>query len=150
MSRRRCTACGALVCLILCLFCGFADAQGGTLSATELKKLSLEELMNIDVTSVSKTKESLGGAAAAVAIVTNEDIRRSGATSVPDALRLLPGIHVARQTNDLWGVNSRGFSSTNSEKLLVLSDTRSIYTPLFSGVFWDVQDFFLQDIAWGF
>jgi len=128
------------------LFCGFADAQGGTLSATELKKLSLEELMNIDVTSVSKTTESLGGAAAAVAIVTNEDIRRSGATSVPDALRLLPGIHVARQTNDLWGVNSRGFSSTNSEKLLVLSDTRSIYTPLFSGVFWDVQDFFLQDI----
>jgi len=128
-----------LLFTISCLASPQSDVDG-------LKKLSLEELSSIEVTSVSKTTESLGGAAAAIAVVTNEDIRRSGARSVPDALRLVPGLHVARQTADLWAVSSRGFSSTNSEKLLVLSDTRSIYTPLFSGVFWDVQDFFLQDI----
>ena len=138
--------CRALACVILCSFCGYAEAQSVGLSATALKRLSIEELLNIEVTSVSKTRESLGGSAAAVTVVTNEDIRRSGAMTVPDALRLLPGIHVARQTSDLWAVSSRGFSGTNSEKLLVLSDTRSIYTPLFSGVFWDVQDFLLQDI----
>src|SRR6185295_3177440 len=77
---------------------------------------------------------------------TNEDIRRSGATSVPEALRLVPGLHVARSDASTWAVSSRGFSSTNSEKLLVLSDTRSLYTPLYSGVFWDVQDYLLEDI----
>src|SRR6185436_7376325 len=89
--------CRVLLCLILCAWCGFAGAQSADVSITALKKLSLEELMNIEVTSVSKTNESLGGSAAAVVVVTNEDIRRSGAMSVPDALRLLPGIHVARQ-----------------------------------------------------
>jgi iron complex outermembrane receptor protein len=113
---------------------------------SELKKLSVEELMAIQVTSVSRTEESLGDAAAAVAVVTNEDIRRSGATSVPEALRNIPGLHVARQTASTWAISSRGFSSVNSEKLLVLTDTRSLYTPLFSGVFWDVQDYLLQDI----
>jgi len=112
----------------------------------EFKKLSVQELMDIEVTSVSKSAEPLGGAAAAIAVITSEDIRRSGATSVPEVLRLAPGIHVARQSSNVWAVSSRGFSSTNSEKLLVLSDTRSIYTPLFSGVFWDVQDYLLQDI----
>jgi iron complex outermembrane receptor protein len=85
-------------------------------------------------------------AAAAVAVLTQEDIRRSGATSMPEALRLVPGLHVARQTSTSWGVSARGFSSVNSEKLLVLSDTRSIYTPLFSGVSWDVQDYLLADV----
>jgi iron complex outermembrane receptor protein len=135
-----------LYCLTLCCFCGFLNAQIVDRSAGGLKKLSLEELLDIEVISVSKTKESLGGAAAAVAVVTSEDIRRSGATNVAEALRLVPGLHVARQASDVWAVSSRGFSSTNSEKLLVLSDTRSIYTPLYSGVFWDVQDFLLQNI----
>src|SRR4029453_13647697 len=76
----------------------------------------------------------------------NEDIRRSGATSIPEALRFVPGIHVARRNSNSWAVSSRGFSSITSEKLLVLSDTRSIYTPLFSGVFWDVQDYLMQDV----
>jgi iron complex outermembrane receptor protein len=129
-----------VICAVPCL----ARPQG---TVDDLKRLSLEELSSIEVTSVSRTNESLGGAAAAISVVTNEDIRRSGALSLPEALRLIPGIHVARQTSDLWAVNSRGFSSTSSEKLLVLSDTRSIYTPLFSGVFWDVQNFFLQDVA---
>ena len=75
----------------------------------------------------------------------NEDIRRSGATTIPEALRLVPGMHVGRQqSSSTWAVSSRGFSSVNSEKLLVLTDTRSIYTPLFSGVFWDVQDYLLR------
>jgi iron complex outermembrane receptor protein len=123
-----------------------AAAQQGP-SAIELRKLSLEELGNLAVTSVSKAEERLSGAAAAVAVVTNEDIRRSGATTVAEALRLVPGIHVARQTSNIWAVSSRGFSSGSSEKLLVLNDTRSVYTPLFSGVLWDVQDLLLEDVA---
>jgi iron complex outermembrane receptor protein len=112
----------------------------------DFKNLSVQELMDIEVTSVSKTSEQLGGVAAAVTVLTSEDIRRSGATSVPERLRLVPGIHVARQSSNTWAVGIRGFGSVTSEKLLVLSDTRSIYTPLFSGVFWDVQDYLLQDI----
>jgi iron complex outermembrane recepter protein len=111
-----------------------------------LKQLSIEQLMEVDVTSVSRTPESLMGAAAAVTIVTNEDIQRSGATTVPEALRFVPGIFVASRTADSWSVSSRGFSGVNSQNLLVLSDTRSIYTPLFSGVFWDVQDYLMEDI----
>jgi iron complex outermembrane receptor protein len=112
----------------------------------DLTELSLEELTKIEVTSVSKTEESLADAAAAVAVISNEAIRRYGATTIPDALRLAPGIFVAQGTSNIWGVSSRGFSSGNSAKLLVLSDTRSIYTPLFSGVFWDVQDILLEDV----
>jgi iron complex outermembrane recepter protein len=111
-----------------------------------LKKLSVEELMVLDVTSVSRVEEKLRGAPAAVTIVTAEDIRRSGATIGPQALRLVPGLHVARRSSSSWVVAARGFSSVNSEKLLVLSDTRSIYTPLVSGVFWDTQNYLLQDI----
>jgi iron complex outermembrane recepter protein len=125
---------------------GEAQTRDPTTSIGELKKLSVEQLTNVEVTSVSRAEERLGGAAAAVTVVTNEDIRRSGATTVTEALRMVPGIHVGRQTTNLWAVSSRGFSSVSSEKLLVLSDARSIYTPLFSGVFWDVQDYLLQDI----
>ena len=102
--------------------------------------------MNVEVTSVSRTEESLRDAAAAVAVVDRETIRRSGATTIPDALRLVPGIHVGAQTSSTWAVSARGFSNVNSEKLLVLSDTRSIYTPLVSGVGWDVQDYLLDDV----
>lgn len=123
-----------------------AQASDSVASTAELKKLSVEELMDIEVTSVSKQEESLGSAAATVAVVTGEDIHRAGATSLPEALRGVPGLHVASTGASAWAVSSRGFSSVNSEKLLVLSDTRSIYTPLYSGVFWDVQDYLLQDI----
>lgn len=121
-------------------------ALGGLTSAESLKKLSLEQLMDVEVTSVSRTRERLGDAAAAVYVVTNEEIRRSGATTIPDALRGVPGLHVAQRSASSWAVSARGFSSVNSEKLLVLSDTRSLYTPLFSGVFWDVHDLLLQDV----
>jgi iron complex outermembrane recepter protein len=111
-----------------------------------LKRMSLEELMNVEVTSVSRMREDLQSAAAAITVVSNEDIERSGATSIPEALRHVPGLHVARRNASVWAMGARGFSSSNSEKLLVLSDTRSLYTPLFSGVFWDVQDYLLEDI----
>src|SRR3954468_15058839 len=111
-----------------------------------LKHMSFEELMNVEITSVSRTEESPRDAAAAVAVVTPEVIRRSGATTLPDAVRLVPGLHVGEQSSSTSAVRARGFSSITSEKLLVLSDTRSIYTPLFSGVHWDVQDYLLQDI----
>ena len=120
--------------------------SSGMTSAESLKKLSLEELMNVEVTTVSRSAERLGSAAAAVAVVTNEDIRRSGATTIAETLRGVPGLHVARRNSNSWAVAARGFSSVNSEKLLVLSDTRSLYTPLVSGVAWDVQDYLLQDI----
>jgi iron complex outermembrane receptor protein len=108
--------------------------------------LSLEELANITVTSVSRGEQSLSSAAAAVTVITGQDIRRSGVTTLPEALRGVPGVHVARETSNTWAVSARGFSSANSEKLLVLSDTRSLYTPLYSGVFWDVQNYLLEDI----
>jgi iron complex outermembrane receptor protein len=115
-------------------------------STESLKRLSLEELFNVEVSSVSKSEEPISEAAGAVTVVSGKDIERSGATSIPEALRLVPGLHVAQGEASGWVVSSRGFSSPNSEKLLVLSDTRSIYTPLFSGVFWDVQDYIMEDI----
>ncbi len=121
-------------------------AEPQATSTEALKRLSVEELLSTEVTSVSRTEESLGSAAAAVTVVSDEDIRRSAATTVPEALRLVPGINVARRNANSWAVSSRGFSSVDSEKLLVLSDTRSIYTPLFAGVFWDVQDYVMEDI----
>ena len=123
-----------------------AAAQEEALTPAALKQMSIEQLMDVEVTSVSRSRESLIGAAAAVATVTDEDIRRSGATTVPEALRFVPGLYVAQATADSWSVSSRGFSGVNSQELLVLSDTRSIYTPLFSGVFWDVQDYLMEDI----
>ncbi|HYD49580.1 MAG TPA: TonB-dependent receptor plug domain-containing protein, partial [Terriglobales bacterium] len=87
----------------------------------ELTELSLEELMDVEVTSVSKRPEPRSEAAAAIAVITHDEIRRSGARSVPEALRFAPGLHVARVTANSWAVSSRGFSSINSAKLLVLA-----------------------------
>ena len=102
--------------------------------------------MDIEITSVSKKKEKMSEAAAAIFVITQDDIRRSGATSIAEALRMAPGLHVARVTSNEWMITSRGFSSRFANKLLVLIDGRTIYTPLFSGVFWDVQDVLLEDI----
>lgn len=133
----------ALICAWIALP-SFADNAPDSLDT--LKRMSPEELMNVEITSVSRTEESLRDAAAAVAVVSGETLRRSGATNIPDALRLVPGIHVGEATSSTWAVSARGFSSVSSEKLLVLSDTRSIYTPLVSGVTWDVQDYLLEDL----
>lgn len=119
---------------------------GQAWAAPELKAASLEELMNVEVTSVSKVEEKRAGAAAAIHVITGEDIRRSGSTHFPDALRLAPGIHVAQRDANEWSMGARGFSSTNSAKMLVLVDGRSLYTPLVSGVFWEAQGTLLEDV----
>lgn len=112
----------------------------------QLKQLSIEQLTNVMVTSVTRGPEPLSRSAAAAAVVTSGQIASSGAMNVPEAIRFVPGINVAQLTASQWAVSSRGFASANSPDLLVLSDGRSIYTPLFSGVFWDVQDYLMPDI----
>ncbi|OQX10328.1 MAG: hypothetical protein BWK80_45870 [Desulfobacteraceae bacterium IS3] len=114
--------------------------------AIDFTALSLEELKNVEIISVSKKPEKISSAAAAVFVITQEDIRRSGATTIPDALRLAPGVQVARINTQGWAVSVRGFGDVYSNKLLVLIDGRSVYTPIFSGVFWDEQDMVLEDI----
>ncbi len=111
-----------------------------------LKQLSLEQLGNVEVTSVSKEPEQLRKTPAAIFVITQEDIRRSGATSVPEALRLAPGVEVAQVDSDHWSIAIRGFAGQFSKSLLVLIDGRSVYTPLFSGVYWDVQNLMLDDV----
>lgn len=142
MARRA----GTTVLAVASLFAAATPAMAKPDSLAELKRLSVDELLNVEVTSVSRREEDLRKAAAAIAVLSGDDLRRSGAVSLPEALRLVPGLHVARRNSTSWGVSARGFSSVNSEKLLVLSDTRSIYTPLFSGVAWDVQDYLLADV----
>lgn len=119
-----------------------ADAE----SIRELKRLSLEELLNVEVTSVSKRPEKLSEAASAIQVISGEDIRRSGVSSLPEALRLAGNLNVAQQNPYDWNISARGFNTDLANKLLVLIDGRTVYTPLFSGVFWDVQDYLLEDI----
>jgi len=111
-----------------------------------LLEMSIENLMNIEVTIASKKNEKLFETPAAVYVVTAEDIRRSGAASVPDALRMVPGVQVARINSNTWAIGVRGHNSEFSNKLLVMIDGRSIYTPLFAGVYWDMHDVMLEDI----
>ena len=112
----------------------------------ELKSMSLEQLGNVRVSSVSKQPQEVWKTPAAIYVLTSEDIRRSGATTIPELLRLVPGVQVSRSQSDDWAVGIRGFASGFSKDLLVLIDGRSVYTPLFEGVYWDVQDLPLQDI----
>jgi iron complex outermembrane receptor protein len=110
------------------------------------KKMSLEELMNQDVTSVARQPEPYGQAPAAIQVVTGDQIHRSGASSFPEALRLAANLNVAQVSSVSWAVSARGFNASVGNKLLVLMDGRSIYTPLFSGVIWNMQDYLLEDI----
>jgi iron complex outermembrane receptor protein len=111
-----------------------------------LKKMSLEELMAIEVSSVSRRPERLSEAASAIQVITREDIRRSGATRLPEALRLAGNLEVTQFDAAQWAISARGFNSPLANKLLVLIDGRSVYSPLFTGVFWDAQDVLLEDI----
>jgi iron complex outermembrane receptor protein len=112
----------------------------------DLSQASLEDLMNIQVTSVSKKEQKLSKTGAAIFVITQEDIRRSGATNIPDLLRLAPGVDVARVDANRWAISIRGFNDQHANKVLVLIDGRSVYSPSFSGVFWDLQDVPLEDI----
>ncbi len=130
-------------CFLFALFALNSDLLADTATDDEL---SLEELLSVEVTSVSKKAQSLSDAAAAIFVITNEDIRRVGATSIPEALRLAPGIDVARVNSSKWAVTARGFNGIFANKLLVMIDGRSIYTPAFSGVYWDIHDVMLEDV----
>ena len=112
----------------------------------DLSQVSLEDLMNVHVTSVSKKEQKLSKAGAAIFVITQDDIRRSGATNIPDLLRLAPGVDVARVDANRWAISIRGFSDQYANKVLVLIDGRSVYRPSFSGVFWDMVDVPLEDI----
>ena len=124
------------------VFCQDQD----TLSLGSLKTLSLEELMNIQVTSVSKRVENLEDVASAIQVITQDDIRNSGAKTLPEALRLASNLQVAQVNSSQWAISARGFDNVLANKLLVLIDGRTVYTPLYAGVYWDVQNVLLNDI----
>jgi len=113
---------------------------------TDLEAMSLEELLSLEVTTASRKATNLSDTAAAVFVITREDIRRSGHTSIPELLRMVPGMHVARINSSAWAVGSRGANGHFNDKLLVMIDGRSVYTNLFSGVFWDEPDVLLEDV----
>ena len=112
----------------------------------DLYQWSLEDLMNIEVTSVSKKEQKMSQVAAAIFVITPEQIRRSGATNIPDLLRMVPGLDVGQINSNTWAISARGFNHELSDKLLVLIDGRTVYTPTFAGVTWDTQDVPLEDI----
>lgn len=120
--------------------------QAGEVRARSFADLSIEELMNESVTSVSKKAQRIGDAAAAISLLSNDDLLRSGATNLPDALRLLPGVNVGALNSSQSAVSVRGFNSIYSNKLLVLVDGRAVYNPHFAGVYWDLQTPMLGDI----
>src|SRR5271170_5864147 len=139
---------GWLIALGLVFFADGALAQtnNDVSPPVELKKLSLEELMDLDVTSVAKQPQPYGQAPAAIEVITSDDIQQSGASSIPEALRLADNLDVAQKSSAGWAISARGFNTDLANKLLVLIDGRTVYTPLYSGVFWDVQDYLLEDI----
>lgn len=119
---------------------------GAEESGPDLTRIGIEAIMNLEVTSVSKRPERSMDATAGLFVITSDEIRRSGATSIPELLRMVPGVHVARIDANKWAVGIRGFSSRLARSLLVLIDGRSVYSPLFAGVYWEVQDTLLEDI----
>lgn len=141
-----------IAAIVLVLFAGLlneslADSPAGPGNGETLKQLSLAQLGDVEVTTASKEPEEVWKTPAAVYVLTNEDIRRSGATSIPEALRLVPGVQVSRIDNDHWAVAIRGFADQFSKSMLVMVDGRSLYTPLFAGVYWALQDgVMLEDV----
>jgi iron complex outermembrane recepter protein len=129
---------------LLALVCIPTHAATGEVA--DLADLSLEQLGNIIVTSVSRREEPLADAPASIFVITADDIRRSGAASLPEALRLAPNLEVARADANQYAISARGFNNTLANKMLVLIDGRTVYTPLFSGVFWEAQEVMLEDV----
>src|SRR5688572_21636596 len=122
-----------------------SPAKGSSL-AQDLKRLTIEELAELDVTSVSRRVERLAQTASAISVVRQEDIRRSGVATLAEAMRLADGLDVARSDGRTWNITARGFNIVTANKLLVLMDGRTLYSPLFSGTFWEVQDTVMTDV----
>jgi iron complex outermembrane receptor protein len=131
----------------LCLLVWLGAAMRGQTGPAALKSLSLEELSQIEVTSPSKEPTPAFRSPVAIYVITNEDIQRSGVTTIPDALRLAPGVEVAQIDGSKWSIGIRGFGTRLSRSVLVLIDGRTVYTTLFAGTYWEVQDTLLEDIA---
>ncbi len=149
----KCTECRAgkvVFTLVIFFSLTFSEtglyAQDEKITASELKKLSVEELMTLEVTLVSRTPQKLTKAASAVQVITGEDIRKSGATNIPEALRLVSNLQVAQLNANAWIISSRGFNTIFANKLLVMIDGRTVYTPLFGGVLWELQNALLEDV----
>jgi iron complex outermembrane receptor protein len=130
--------------IFLLFWAPFSGAQSS--NGQELLDMNLSQLMSLTVSSVSKKDETIADAPGAIYVITQEEIRRSGVTSIPEALRLAPGVQVNRMDANKWAITIRGFNGRFANKLLVLMDGRAVYTPLFAGVYWEVQDYPLEDI----
>lgn len=142
MSHKRCPAAIAIAAALLAPIHA-AAAQPGQ---EELKRFTIEELMQIDVTTAARRPEPIASTASAVSVITGDDIRRSGVTTIADALQLADGAHVSRLNNGTWRISTRGFNGSTPNKLLVMIDGRTVYSPLFAGVFWNMLDYPLEDI----
>ena len=143
-ARRSCSTrlrCAALLLLLLELTNGTAKAQ-----QADLTQGSLEDLMNVEVTSVSKKEQKISQTASAIFVITQEDIRQSGAANIPDLLRMVPELDVAQINANTWAISSRGLNGQFSNELLVMVDGRNVYTQSFGGVFWDTLDIALENI----
>ena len=132
-----------LVFAAVALVCQSANGQE---AAFDLRSMSLEELLNVEISLTSRTEVKLSETAAAAFVLTGDDIRRAGVTSLPEALRLVPGMQVASIDANKWAISARGFANRFANKLLVLIDGRHVYSPYFAGVFWEVLDVVLEDV----
>jgi iron complex outermembrane recepter protein len=135
--------------VLLCLSylnCFGPRAGAETSGQQSLKNLSLEELGRVEVTTVAKEPEQVWKTSAAIYVITQDDIERSGATSLPEVLRLAPGVEVARISGNKWSIGIRGFGSRLSRDVLVLIDGRAVYTTLLAGTYWEVQNVVLDDV----
>ncbi len=135
-----------LVALATAAWPAFAQDQQVAAADPEFDELLSLDIDDLSVTTASKRPQKLTDTAAAIYVVTQEDIRRSGSTSIPEALRLVPGVQVAKVASNRWAISARGFNNPLSNKLLVLIDGRTIYTPVFSGVYWDDQSTLIEDV----
>jgi len=133
----------SLLAVSLLAVCPRVPAQQ---SSTDLMEMSLEDLMKVEVTTIGKKPQKAAQMPAAVTVITQEDIRRSGATNIPEALRLVPGVEVAQVDDTIWAISIRGYNNRSADKLLVMIDGRTVYSPIYTNVFWDVQDTLLEDI----
>jgi len=141
----------SLIFVIFCCFANHAIAENKVMTGNksienQFLDLSIEELMKVEVTSASRRTQKLSEVPSAIFVITQDDIRRSGATSIPEALRMAPGVEVARIGTDKWAISIRGFNGRFADKLQVLMDGRSVYNPLFAGVQWEQQDTLMEDI----